>query len=140
MQTFYASRNQMLPPLVKIMQSFILMQHTKKRDWIGGHEIFFQKVPFLANIGCCPSFLDYALCTLFISWFLLRRCKLISPFFKLDFSGHYYGKMATLAQNDKGNIHLLHPISLEPEIIYDLWYTSVKWWYLQDVFFIFWKF
>ena len=26
----------MILPFVKIMQSFILMQNTKKRDWIGG--------------------------------------------------------------------------------------------------------
>ena len=52
---------------MKIMQSFILMQNTYKRDWIGGGEIFGslffkkqkkQKKPILANIGSCPNFLD----------------------------------------------------------------------------------
>ena len=31
----------MLPPFVKIMQRFILMQKTKKKDWIGGVEFFY---------------------------------------------------------------------------------------------------
>ena len=49
-----------MPPFVKIMQSFILMQNTYKKDWIGSSEIFgafffFQEGPFLANIGHCPN-------------------------------------------------------------------------------------
>ena len=40
----------MLPPDVKIMQSFIFMQNTEKSDWIEGGEVFgaffCKKVPF----------------------------------------------------------------------------------------------
>ena len=39
-QNFYASGSRRLSPFVKIMQSFILLQNTEKRDWIGGGEIF----------------------------------------------------------------------------------------------------
>ena len=52
----------MLPPFAKILQSFILMQSTYKRDWIEGGEIFgalfLKKVPILAKIGHHPNFLD----------------------------------------------------------------------------------
>ena len=47
---------------IKIIQSFILIQNTKKQVWIGGGKIytalFFKKVPFPVNIGHCPNFLD----------------------------------------------------------------------------------
>ena len=39
-QTFYASNSWALPLFVKIMQSFILMQNTQKRDRIACGEIF----------------------------------------------------------------------------------------------------
>ena len=51
-----------LPLFVKIMQSFILMQNTKKRNLIACGEIFgslfSKKQPILANIESCPDFLD----------------------------------------------------------------------------------
>ena len=34
-QTFQVSGNRMLPPFVKIKQSFVLMQNTWKRNWSG---------------------------------------------------------------------------------------------------------
>ena len=39
-QTFYASGNRMLPPFVEIMQSVILIQNIKKKDWIVDGNIF----------------------------------------------------------------------------------------------------
>ena len=39
-QPFNESNSQVLRPFVKIMQSFLLMQNTWKRNWIGGGEIF----------------------------------------------------------------------------------------------------
>ena len=59
----------MLPPFVKIMQSFILMQNTKKRYWLVGGEIFgallfkkkclfgqYQTLPQFSRSGCSISF------------------------------------------------------------------------------------
>ena len=49
--------------IMKIMQSFILIQNTQKKGGIGGGEIFYSLCCFgaiLANIGCCPNFLDQA--------------------------------------------------------------------------------
>ena len=39
-ETFYVSGNRTLPPLLKIMQSFILVQNTLKNNLIHGGEIF----------------------------------------------------------------------------------------------------
>ena len=62
-QTFHVPGNWKLPPFMKIMQSFILMQTTQKRNSIEGGEIFaailFKKVPLLANIGRLPNFAEY---------------------------------------------------------------------------------
>ena len=53
---FMRPANRTLPPFVKIMQNFILMQNTQKRDSIGCDEIFgtllFKKKPFFANTRC----------------------------------------------------------------------------------------
>ena len=66
-------------PFVKIIQIFILMQNTEKRDWMGEggggwnfwypfffffqqkYSFFHKKVPFPTNIQHCPKFLEYAL-------------------------------------------------------------------------------
>ena len=47
-------------------------------------------------------------------------------------------KTAKTVQNDK-KFCLSSPISQEPCMIYDLWYTSVNQWYPQVLFFIFFK-
>ena len=64
-ETFYVSGNRTLPPLLKIMQSFILVQNTLKNNLIHGGEIFgapfFKKVPFLANIQHYPNVTDWTL-------------------------------------------------------------------------------
>ena len=57
------SGNRTLTPFVKIIQNFILMQNTLKRDYVGNSEIFGtlfpkKKVLFLVNIRHCPNFLD----------------------------------------------------------------------------------
>ena len=61
-KTFFVFNNQMLNPFAKIMQSFIMIQNTKKRDWIGGGKIlvalFFKIRPILVNIEGCLKFLD----------------------------------------------------------------------------------
>ena len=36
----------MLPSFAEIMQNFILMQNTQKKDWIGGKEIFKKSALF----------------------------------------------------------------------------------------------
>ena len=66
--TYIAFDYRTLPLFGKIMQSFILMQNTQKRDWIGWgcwcpflktSALFHKKIPFLPNIECCPKFLEY---------------------------------------------------------------------------------
>ena len=59
-----ASNFRTLPAFVKIMQSFVLMQNTFKKDWIWAGKTcgtFFPKKNFLANIGSSHNFLDKAL-------------------------------------------------------------------------------
>ena len=62
---------------MKIMQSFILIKNTKKRDWIRGGKIFVAVFFFskmcsfvLADIEYCPIFLDYA-----NSWIYIKSIK-----------------------------------------------------------------
>ena len=55
-----------MSPSAKILESFIVMHNTQERDWIGATvkflgPFFQKKVSFLANIGCCPKFLEYPL-------------------------------------------------------------------------------
>ena len=55
-----------MSPSAKILESFIVMHNTQERDWIGATvkflgPFFQKKVFFLANIGCCPKFLEYPL-------------------------------------------------------------------------------
>ena len=57
----------------KIMQSFIFIQNTQKRDWKRGRgwnvwgtffkkvPFFHKRVPFLANVERCSKFLEYVL-------------------------------------------------------------------------------
>ena len=55
----------MLLSFAKIMQGFILMQKHLENGLNRGGEIFgalfHEKIPFPANIKCCPKFLEYAL-------------------------------------------------------------------------------
>ena len=52
----------MLPLFKKVMQNFILVQNKGIGQGLVKRLVpFSQKVLFLANIRCCPNFLDYAL-------------------------------------------------------------------------------
>ena len=58
--TFDASDSQTPLPFMKIMQRFILMQNTSKRDWVGGGEIFaslfFKKDAHFGQYWKLPKF------------------------------------------------------------------------------------
>ena len=57
-QTFYTSGNWRLALFLKIMQSCFGSKRIKQRVVKCLVPFFSKKVPFLANIGCCPDFLD----------------------------------------------------------------------------------
>ena len=86
----------MLPPSVKIMQNFILMQNNSERDWIGGGEIFetlfskkvsfFQKNAIFGQYWTLPSYEGVHL----VKKALLKWHRYISP--KMDMFSKVYNR------------------------------------------------
>ena len=75
------------------------------------------------------------------SWYLLQMCKrMTSPgnffiFSKFWFCGLWRGwKGKKWPKMTKNSVHLTSNLRNCPSYDCDLWYTCVKWWYLQKIF------